>query len=338
MLSSYFLTIAIPSHNATHYLQEAVHSIMAEPEFGKHVDISISDNSISDSTTKLYRNQYHGNLAIHHHRSLEYDSLDANVNRAVELATGTYVWIFGDDDLIVPGVLARLLPFLKANQPDLVVLNSQSFQDDEIIEASRVPAGVLAVYLPDQSDAFLQDLGGYLTYVGCILVRRELWLQYYNRSTIGSFFGHIDAVCAIKSGRSAHYFDLPAIRMRMHSQTWSSKSFLIWNRLYPELIWNLPGYGVAAKQSVIPRWPIHSPRRMLAARAYGRLSLLVWRQVIWPSIEVAPFFKIFTLLLCLLPRSVFSNLYRLLILRLRSRHSRDFSPALALSQLQPTRS
>jgi hypothetical protein len=197
---------------------------------------------------------------------------------------------------------------------------------------------VQAVYLPEQSDAFLQDLGGYLTYVGGILVRRELWLHHYNRSTIGSFFAHIDAVCAIKRGRSAHYFAHPAIRMRMHSQTWTSKSFLIWNRLYPELIWSLPGYGAAAKQAVIPRWPMHSPRRMLAARAYGRLSLPVWKQVIRPSHEVASAFKAFTLLLCLLPRGLFSQLYRLVILRLRRRHSRGFSPALALSQLQPTRS
>jgi abequosyltransferase len=332
------LTITIPSHNATHYLEAAIRSIMAEPEFGRDVELSISDNSPSQATTELYLNQYQGNPAIQHHRSLESNSLDANVNRSVELATGTYVWIFGDDDLIVPGVLACLLPFLEEKQPDLVVLNSQSFQGDDTIEASRVPAGLRAVYLPEHSDAFLQDLGGYLTYVGGILVRRELWLQHYNRSTIGSFFAHIDAVCSIKRGRSAHYFAHPAIRMRMHSQTWTSKAFLIWYCLYPQLIWSLPGYGAAAKQAVIPRLPIHSPRRMLAARAYGRLDLPVWRQVIRPSRDVAPAFKAFTLLLCLLPRGLFIKLYRLVILRLRSRHSRGFSPTLALSQLQPTRS
>jgi len=332
------LTIAIPSHNATHYLEEAISSIMAEPEFGKDVDLSISDNSPSEATTELHRNKYQSKPEIQHHRSLEYDSLDANVNRAVELATGTYVWIFGDDDLIVSGVLSRLLLFLEEEQPDLVVLNSQSFQGDSMIESSRVPAGVRAVYQQEQSDPFLHDLGGYLTYVGGILVRRELWLQHYNPSSIGSFFAHIDAVCAIKHGRSAHYFAHPAIRMRMHSQTWTSQSFLIWNCLYPELIWSLAGYSAAAKEAVIPRLPIHSPKSMLAARAYGSLSLQVWRKVIRPRSEVAPAFKAFTLLLCLLPQGLFRQTYRLFILRLRSRHTRNFSPALALSKLQPSRS
>ena len=240
--------------------------------------------------------------------------------------------------MIVPGTLSRLLPFLKINKPDLVVLNSQSFQCNETIEASRVPDGVLELYSPNQSNDFLHDLGSYLTYVGCILVRRELWLKYYNHRTVGSFFAHIDVVCAIKLGRSAHFFAQPAIRMRMHSQTWTSKAFLIWNCLYPELIWNLPGYCATAKRGVIPRRPMHSPRRMLAARAYGSLSLPVWRQVICPSRQVAPVYKTFTLLLCLLPQGLFRRLYRFVILRLRRRHTRGFSPALALTQLQPTRS
>ena len=106
-------------------------------------------------------------------------------------------------------------------------------------------------------------------------------------------------MCAVKIGRYAHFFNQPAIRMRMHSQTWTSKAFLIWNCLYPELIWNLPGYCDAAKRAVIPRRPMHSPRRMLAARAYGSLNLSVWRQVIRASSQVHS--KAFTLMLCLLP-------------------------------------
>ena len=330
------LTIVIPSHNSTHYLDQAVQSIIAEPEFGRDVDLSISDNSLSDSTSELYQFKYKSMSAIKYHRSLEYDSLDSNVNRAVELASGTYVWIFGDDDLVVPGVLKPLLTLLIKKQPDIVVLNSQSFQGDQIIESSRVSSGMSTLYSEDQSDEFLRDLGGYLTYVGCILVRRELWLKYHDPSTIGTFFAHIDAICAIKRGRRAHYFPQPAIRMRLHSQTWTSKSFLIWNCLYPDLIWRLDGYGSSAKQAVIPVQPIHSPRRMLAARAYGSLTLSVWHKVIFYSSNVKPVFKIFTLILSCLPRRFFSELYRFFILRLRRSHTRCFSPALALSQLDPT--
>ena len=76
---------------------------------------------------------------------------------------------------------------------------------------------------------------------------------------------------------------------------------------------------------------------MLAARANGWLSLPVWRRVIRPSREVSSPFKAYTMLLCLLPRDLFSQHYSAVALRPRSRHTRGGSPALALSQLQPTR-
>jgi len=328
------LTIAIPSHNSTHLLEQAICSITAEPGFGVDVDLSISDNSLTEETSELCSRKYSTNTAIHYHRSVEYNSLDANVHRAVELATGTYVWIFGDDDLIVPNVLPKLLAFLEETQPDLVVLNSQSFHADFVIERSRMRQGLPSVYLSEQSDTFLQDLGGYLTYVGGILVRRELWLKHYDPSKLGSFFAHLHAVCAIKLGRSAHLFSSPAIKMRMNSQTWTSQSFLIWSCLYPKLIWNLPGYGDLAKQSVIPRQPIHSPRRMLAARAYGSLTTSVWRQVIAPSSDIVLTAKILTFSLCLLPQALLAHLYRIVIFKLRRSQTVNFSPALALFQLR----
>ena len=332
------LTIAIPSHNATHYLHEAIRSIITEPEFGRAVNISISDNSISNSSTELIQKYYRNYSAIRHHRSTEYSSLDANVNRSVELASGTYVWIFGDDDLIVPGALSKLVSFLEEKKPELLVVNSQSFHDSRIIETSRVSPDVKPIYGLDQSNDFLRDLGSYLTYVGGIVVRRDLWLEHYDHTAIGSYFAHIKAVCSIKLECRAHFFAHPSIRMRMHSQTWTSKTFLIWNCHYPDLIWSLPDYSDSAKQSVIPRCPIHSPRRMLASRAYGSLHLNSWRVVIFPSHSVNFIFKIYTFLLCMFPRLLFRQLYISFLICFRNRHTRVFSPALALSQLRYTRS
>ena len=327
------LTVAIPSHNSTDLLYAAINSLALDPSFGLRFDICISDNSIDDNTNKLCLDKYSTNPNIHYYRSVDCVSLDENVNKVVELSRGTYVWIFGDDDLLVPGVLNHLLDFLAVSNPDLVILNSQSFFSDQTIEISRLPPGVQSVYTPAESNDFLADLGGYLTYVGSILVRRDLWVQYYDHGQIGSYFAHISAVCAIKQGRSAHVFSTPIIRMRMHSQTWTNRSFLIWNSYFPNLIWSLPGYSMQAKVSVSPLRPIHSPLRMIAARAYGTLSTSVWAQVILPSRDVAPIFKLYTLFLSLLPRLPFRVLYRFHIILFRNRHTRRFSPALALSQL-----
>ena len=163
------LTIAIPSHNKSYLLKEALYSIINEKEFGIEFDIVLSDNSINDDIKKLY--ERHFNIPyISLFNSKDFDSLDANVNRSVELSTGKYVWIFGDDDLLIPGVIKNILNFLKLKEPNLLILNSQSFRDENIIEYSRLPSKIKDMYLENQNDEFLTDLGGYFTFVGAILV------------------------------------------------------------------------------------------------------------------------------------------------------------------------
>ena len=43
-----FLTISIPAHNKSYLLEEAISSILNEPEFSKEVNIAISDNSLNN--------------------------------------------------------------------------------------------------------------------------------------------------------------------------------------------------------------------------------------------------------------------------------------------------
>ncbi len=328
------LTIAIHSHNKASFLQSALESIILEPEFGQEVDIVISDNSLNSDIKKLYNNKYIDNRFINRFNSREYKCLDSNVNRAVHLSTGEYVWIFGDDDLIVPGVLSSLIPFLKDKVPDLVVLNSKSFKGSNVIEQSRLPAGIKYMYLEDENDNFLIDMAGYLTYVGGILVRKDLWKKYFDYNNIGTFFAHIACISSIKIGRRAHYFSRPSIQMRLGSQTWTSKSFIIWNRLYPNIIWNLENYSIEAKNSVIIRNPIGSLKTMFAARAYGRLNYSIWLKVIKNSVDIKLRNKSITLFLSLMPRFLFSLTYILLILLYKRKHIIGFSPKLALAQLK----
>ena len=111
------LTIAIPAHNKSHLLRQAIVSIVKELEFGLNVDLIVSDNSLNNDVENLITKEFKENSNIKLFNSKEYKCLDSNVNRSVELASGEYVWIFGDDDLIVPGVLSDIVTFLKKNRP-----------------------------------------------------------------------------------------------------------------------------------------------------------------------------------------------------------------------------
>ena len=328
------LSIIIPSNNKTALLKEAVYSILSESAFDGNCELCISDNSISDSTEQFIALNYASNERVVYRRSIDAPSLDENVNMVASMANGKYIWFFGDDDVIVPGFLSELINYLQKNSPDLLVVNSSSFRNTETIEESRVPESKGRVYGPLEDNLFLEDLGGYLTYIGGIIIKKHLWSKYFRDEMVGTYFAHLDTVYRAKIGRSAHYFPQPGIKMRLHTQTWTSRHFEIWNDFFPAVIWGMEGYSDQAKQVVIPRHPMKSLRRILASRAYGHFNLEVWRTVLNRSKENNHIFRFTTLFIALFPRQFFRRLYIIFIFIRRRRQDHSFSPELALAQLE----
>ena len=52
------LTIAIPAHNKSDFLKQAIYSIKKELDFGRDVNIVISDNSLNDEIKDIYFQQF----------------------------------------------------------------------------------------------------------------------------------------------------------------------------------------------------------------------------------------------------------------------------------------
>ncbi|MDB4797084.1 glycosyltransferase [bacterium] len=328
------LSIVIPSNNRTVLLDEAIVSIITDSSWNSDCELCISDNSKGDETGTLIRTKYSGSSQIVYRRSLDAPSLDENVDMAISMASGKYVWVFGDDDLIVKDFLAELITYLKSSSPDIVILNSCSFQEQGQVEESRLALDSLIVYGHNDNDSFLADQGAYLTYVPCILIRKKLWEKCFRSEKVGTFFAHIDAVCRAKIGHTAHYLPRPAIKMRLHMQTWTANHFEIWNIYFPEVIWTLDNYSLQAKQSVIQRYPLKSVKRILASRAYGRFDFNIFKTILLPYKDSSLIVKVSSFIISIIPRELFRRLYVSYIWFFRNKHSVGFSPKLALAQLQ----
>lgn len=328
------ISIVIPSNNRTELLDKAIMSIIAVPIWNTDCELCISDNSKGNETENLIRTKYSGNSQIVYRRSLDAPSLDENVNMAISMARGEYVWIFGDDDLIVENFLADFLIYLKKSSPDIIILNSSSFYEQGQVEASRHVLDKLKVYGPNDDDLFLADQGGYITYVPSIVIRKNLWKQFFRPEKIGTFFAHIDTICRSKIGHSAHYLPNPAIKMRMGMQTWTARHFEIWNVNFPEVIWALDNYSLQAKKSVIQHYPLKSLRGILASRAYGRFNFKIFKSILLPAENSLLIVKVLGFLISIIPRTVFRRLFIFYILNFRNKHTVSFSPKLALFNLR----
>ena len=161
-----------------------------------------------------------------------------------------------------------------------------------------------------------------------------MWKKNLRPQMFGTFFAHIDAVCHAKVGHVAHYLSKPGIDMRLHFQTWTAKHFEIWNIYFPEVIWGLDNYSVQAKEQVIRRYPLKSVVRILASRAYGKFDFKIYRTTLISAKNSNWRVRVAGLIIALIPREIFRQLYIAHIKLLKRKHSISFSPKLALAQLQ----
>jgi glycosyltransferase involved in cell wall biosynthesis len=331
---SKLLSIVIPSHNKTELLMAAIASILGESGFDTRCEICISDNSLSESTSEDFTEKYDGDERLIYRRSLDSSGLDENVARAVSMAKGEYVWVFGDDDLIVPGMIGSVLELLEKERYGLLVVNSQSFEDDKIVEQGRHFLLKDREYGPSENEDFLMDMGGYLTYVCSAIIKKDLWMSNFNSTLIGSFFAHLSTFLNAKKGNVAYFFSEPLIKMRLHCQTWTDHHFRIWNSNYPNVVWGLKGFSDFAKSRVVKRKPLHSVFSVLASRAYGRYDSSIFINYILPSTDCSLPFKFIHLCIALVPRTLFRLLYCSLIHLGIKKRSVNFSPDLALALLK----
>jgi glycosyltransferase involved in cell wall biosynthesis len=327
------LSIVIPSHNKTEFLLEAIKSILAEEGFDERCEVCVSDNSLSETTSIEVAKKYAGDERLVYRRSLDSPSLDENVARAVSMARGKYVWIFGDDDLIISGSMKLLLATIESSNCEIYILNSQSFQGEKIIENQRHLFTEDKVYSPSENDIFLAEMGGYLTYLGCIIIEKKFWDENFDPTFMGSFFTHLGVLMNAKIGKVARFIAEPVIMMRLYHQTWTADYYRIWNILYPRLIWGLKGYSDEAKSRVVIRNPLRAVFSVLAARAYGYHDIKIFRAYVLTSPDCSRLLKLFHLGIVLIPRAIFRELYRVIIILGIKKRSVNFSPELALSWL-----
>src|SRR5215469_7631915 len=123
------LTIAIPTYNRSMYLAQLL-EILAPQLINKPlVELMISDNSSSDDTPAVVKSFIAQGLSCRYIRNESNIGPDANFLQCFEKANGKYVWIFGDDDLIIPGGVSKILHYCETADYDLISLRVYPFTE-----------------------------------------------------------------------------------------------------------------------------------------------------------------------------------------------------------------
>ena len=266
------LAICIPSFRRPERLAETLEAFL--PQVEPHgISICVSYNDEGPGTEEVLRHFKARYPHVLWMTDPTVTGIDRNIVASVALARSCFVWLFGDDDIPEPNAVQRVLDAVRAGEPAMVVVNGATYDSElaRVIEPARLLMSADRFYAPGEHARLLSDTASYTTFLGGIVVDRELWNCIDPAPFFKSDYVHVAVAYRAVIGRAAKVIAEPLIRIRLGGATWAGRYFQVELINWPGIIWGLPpdAYLDEAKIAVCGRKPTSSLTRLLAARAYG---------------------------------------------------------------------
>jgi glycosyltransferase involved in cell wall biosynthesis len=219
------LSLCIPTFNRAHFLDACLDSLRStSSEVWEKVDLVISDNASTDHTEEVVR-KYQQQYSLHYYRNESNIGAERNFFAAAKRSAAEYVWIFGDDDILDEGALAKVLTHLQSGC-DMVVVNYSSWSKE--MDRLLKPRGLQWVgdKVYTSRDAVLLALGPHIGYISSVIVRRDILLsaaaeecERYMRCC----FPHMYSIYrGLPSTCRAIYLESPVFRRRECNNDWAA--------------------------------------------------------------------------------------------------------------------
>lgn len=138
------VTIAIPTYNRKSYLEQALDSIRKQTY--SNIEIIVSDNH-SDDGTEEFMLQYiknHSTMDIIYYRQNENLGSMLNWENCLKKATGDYLTVLSDDDLLEPDAVRLMVAGMNDDVVTVIGNVIKIDADGQVIGASINPSGKLS--------------------------------------------------------------------------------------------------------------------------------------------------------------------------------------------------
>ncbi len=119
------LSICIPTYNRANHLANCLNSIIiCSLNTNLKFQVCVSDNHSTDGTEDVVRSAM-SSIDIKYHKNEDNIGMSRNFLQAVSMADNDFVWMLGDDDLLLPDSIIRINKIL-SNHPaiDFIYVNS----------------------------------------------------------------------------------------------------------------------------------------------------------------------------------------------------------------------
>jgi abequosyltransferase len=278
------LSICIATRNRAKFIGATLESILVQAT--EEVEIVVLDGASTDNTEEIVRLYQDRFPRLRYFRQETNMGIDRDFTKSVDLAHGDYCWLFCDDDLFKPGAIRVVLEALK-NDYALVIADSEVWNADlsHRLQSKRTRLEANQVYKPNENDLLLGDAGDYLSFIGGVIIKRQLWASREKEKYFGTSFIHVGIIFQQPLPGDTLIIAEPLISIRYGNASWLGKSFEIFMFKWPRLIWSFAGIADSAKLRVCSKEPWRSVKTLLHSRAKGAYTKAEYRELLEPRLE-----------------------------------------------------
>lgn len=314
------LSICIATYNRANFIGETLESIVRQ--INDDTEIVIVDGASPDRTEEVVKHYQSICSQLNYHRLPKKGGVDQDYCKAVEFAAGEYCWLFTDDDMMKQGAIATILSLINNHkQYSMIVVNAALYSSDL---TRRYKDKILNI-LTDQEytairgdqDKFFQDTANYLSFIGCLIIRRRLWNERNKEKYFGTEFIHVGVIFQEPMPENILVIAEPYISIRLNNSQWRNRALKMWLISWPQLIWSFTQYSENIRRCVCPKYPSMQLRKLLYYRAMASYSVKEYFEYIKPYSNRS-WSRLPARIIASLP-GVFTNIFLILYATIRQR-------------------
>ncbi|HTP12766.1 MAG TPA: glycosyltransferase family 2 protein [Bacteroidota bacterium] len=276
------LSICIATYNRGAFISRTLESIVAQlrPE----VEIVVVDGASTDDTESVVKRFAAKSRSIRYILLPKKGGVDQDYCTSVELARGKYVWLFTDDDVLEPGAIARVLRELRSGF-SLLTVNARVMDSgcDRTLVSNMMGRSADIVFDPADLEGLFSVIVPYVSFIGCLVIERKIWLERETRPYLGSEFVHVGVVFQSPlPGKSLVIAD-PLVTIRYGNAQWTTRASAIWLSKWPKLLWSFANIPDAVKREKVDPVSLKELRKLVVFRALGSYSRGVFGEYLLPG-------------------------------------------------------
>jgi len=216
------LSVAIPTYNRCNYLMELIPNLLEQCyEADKNyteIEVIIGDNASTDTTSEYILKNFSNNKRMKYYRNAENIGANANFIKSVERASGQYVWLFGDDELLKNNAIVSVLNIIKKYSSSLLIVKDESYNTKLPHSQLFKNYSDLVLFVSKKNPHFLLAH----TLVTANIFLKDIFDIQRANDFISTNYGHMYAILEkLKNGGSIYVFNEPIIQVRKHRAEFS---------------------------------------------------------------------------------------------------------------------